>query len=91
MDQQFVASDAQSGSGQSEESWHAGLDSEDERALDQAREDSSAIVEEIPTEEKSLGWFSVISLLLNRMIGQCYSQPRPRRAPGFLALLFLHL
>jgi len=70
MDQESVISNAESEGRRSSESWQPGLDPEDERALEQAREDGGAIVEEIPTEDDSLGWFSVICLLLNRMIGE---------------------
>ncbi|GAB1312831.1 hypothetical protein MFIFM68171_03041 [Madurella fahalii] len=49
--------------------WHHGLDPQDAARLVQAREDRSAIVEEIPTKEGSLGAFSVACLLFNRMIG----------------------
>ncbi len=70
MDQQSVISDSESGNGQNTDStWRPGLDPEDEHALNQARDDHSAIVEEIPTDKDSLGWFSVLCLLLNRMIG----------------------
>ena len=70
MNHQSVISDAESiGRRSSESSWRPGLDPEDEHALAIAREDRTAIVEEIPTEDDSLGWFSVACLLLNRMIG----------------------
>lgn len=49
--------------------WHPGLRPEDAHRLSIARGDSSAIVEEIPTEQDSLGAFSVVCLLFNRMIG----------------------
>ena len=70
MDRQSVISNAESDGGRSSGSWRPGLDPEDELALEQAREDGAAIVEEIPTDDDSLGWFSVICLLLNRMIGK---------------------
>jgi hypothetical protein len=50
-------------------SWRPGLDPRDVNRLIDARKDSSAIVEEIPTDNDSLGAFSVICLLFNRMIG----------------------
>ena len=49
--------------------WRRGLDSRDVERLNQAKEDHSAIVEEIPVEKASLGAFSVACLLFNRMIG----------------------
>jgi hypothetical protein len=49
--------------------WRRGLDPRDEERLNQAREDHSAIVEEIPVAKASLGAFSVACLLFNRMIG----------------------
>jgi hypothetical protein len=49
--------------------WRRGLDPRDEERLTQAREDRSAIVEEIPVEKASLGAFSVVCLLFNRQIG----------------------
>ena len=74
MDRQSIISQVESTGGQSNDSWQPGLDPEDERALEQAREDSTAIVEEIPTDEDGLGWFSVICLLFNRMIGTLCSR-----------------
>jgi hypothetical protein len=71
MDNRSIVSDAESGSGQSEEIWQQpGLDPEDQRALELAREDGDAIVEEIPTDSESLGWYSVLCLIFNRMIGE---------------------
>ncbi|KAK4175297.1 putative high-affinity methionine permease [Triangularia setosa] len=49
--------------------WAPGLDPQDQQALYEAREDNDAIVEEIPSEKDSLGRFSVLCLIFNRMIG----------------------
>lgn len=49
--------------------WAPGLDPQDQQALYEAREDHDAIVEEIPSEKDSLGRFSVLCLIFNRMIG----------------------
>ncbi|KAK4221989.1 high-affinity methionine permease [Podospora fimiseda] len=49
--------------------WAEGLTIEDRIALDQAQADGDALVEEIPKSKDALGWFSVICLLYNRMIG----------------------
>lgn len=74
-DQQSVStSDPELGRAQNavaggEDDWQHGLDPRDAVRLAEAREDGSAIVEEIPTEEDSLGAFSVACLLFNRMIG----------------------
>ncbi|KAK4185802.1 putative high-affinity methionine permease [Podospora australis] len=53
----------------SEEEWVPGLDPQDQVALNEAKEDADAIVEEIPSEKDSLGRFSVLMLIFNRMIG----------------------
>ncbi|KAK5654594.1 hypothetical protein OQA88_7224 [Cercophora sp. LCS_1] len=50
-------------------SWRPGLDPRDKARLTQARNEQSAIVEEIPTDNASLGWYSVSCLILNRLIG----------------------
>ncbi|KAK3389245.1 amino acid permease-domain-containing protein [Podospora didyma] len=49
--------------------WRPGLDPRDEALLTQARKDHFAIVEEIPTDSASLGWYSVSCLIFNRMVG----------------------
>ncbi|KAK0705467.1 amino acid permease-domain-containing protein [Lasiosphaeris hirsuta] len=66
----------QSGSGQptttgrdGDTGWRPGLDPSDEARLTQARKEQFAIVEEIPTDNASLGWYSVSCLILNRLIG----------------------
>ena len=51
--------------------WVPGVPSrEDQIAIVQARGDHSAIVEDIPTQKDNLGIFSVLCLLLNRMVGE---------------------
>ncbi|KAJ4307254.1 hypothetical protein N0V88_000635 [Collariella sp. IMI 366227] len=49
--------------------WRRGLDPRDVARLNEASGDPSAIVEEVPVEEDSLGAYSVSCLLFNRMIG----------------------
>ncbi|KAK0655084.1 amino acid permease-domain-containing protein [Cercophora newfieldiana] len=62
-------SEPASGGGQDSGEWRPGLDPHDRARLTQAQSDPFAIVEEIPTEKSSLGWFSVSCLIFNRMIG----------------------
>jgi amino acid transporter len=65
--------DPQPGNGQpgdsDEDDWESGLDAQDRLALNQARADGDALVEEIPSAKDALGIFSVICLIYNRMIG----------------------
>ncbi|KAK0703923.1 amino acid permease-domain-containing protein [Lasiosphaeria miniovina] len=49
--------------------WRPGLDPSDEARLTQAQKEQFATVEEIPTDNASLGWYSVSCLILNRLIG----------------------
>ncbi|KAL1838771.1 hypothetical protein VTJ49DRAFT_2233 [Mycothermus thermophilus] len=49
--------------------WRPGLDEADYEELNRARADKSAIVEDIPVEDSSLGAFSVACLIFNRTIG----------------------
>ena len=49
--------------------WGPDLDQEDLDMLQQAREDPHAIVEERPRGPQRLGYFSVLCLIFNRMIG----------------------
>ncbi|KAL2265778.1 hypothetical protein VTJ83DRAFT_6878 [Remersonia thermophila] len=49
--------------------WRRGLDDADYEELNRARADRSAIVEEIPVDDSSLGGFSVACLIFNRTIG----------------------
>jgi hypothetical protein len=74
QDQRSVTSDPERGSipapaASNGVRWRRGLDPRDVDRLNQAREDHSAIVEEIPVDKASLGAFSVACLLFNRMIG----------------------
>jgi len=74
-DQQSVTSDPEPGitpapaASSNGVRWRRGLNPEDVDRLNQAREDRSAIVEEIPVDSAGLGAFSVACLLCNRMIG----------------------
>lgn len=52
-----------------EDDWAPGLDPQAQIAVDQARADPNALVEEIPSEKDALSWFSVLCLIFNRMIG----------------------
>lgn len=67
LDQRSIASEPEVGDMQGE--WRPGLDRRDVDRLTKARQDSSAIVEEIPSDKDSLSAFSVMCLLFNRMIG----------------------
>lgn len=49
--------------------WRRGLNQQDVDRLNRATEDHSAIVEEIPLDKASLGAFSVLGLVFNRMTG----------------------
>ena len=57
------------GTGDGDTVWRPGLDPIDEARLTQARKEQFAIVEEIPRDDASLGWYSVSCLILNRLIG----------------------
>jgi hypothetical protein len=49
--------------------WSPGLDPRDVARLNQAEHDRFAIVEEIPVKKASLGPYTVVCLLFNRIIG----------------------
>ena len=69
-EQQSIRSEPASDTGEDGGEWRPGLDPHDQARLTQAKSDPFAIVEEIPTEKSSLGWFSVSCLIFNRMIGE---------------------
>lgn len=54
---------------ENETRWRRGLNQQDVDRLNRAEEDHSAIVEEIPLDKASLGAFSVLGLVFNRMTG----------------------
>ncbi|KAM7186212.1 high-affinity methionine permease [Naviculisporaceae sp. PSN 640] len=69
VDRTSLPSNSASPSDSDDGGWHPGLDPSDEARLEQLRNDKTAIVEEIPSEKSSLGWYSVSCLIFNRMIG----------------------
>jgi hypothetical protein len=54
---------------QEEEDWAPGVDARDLEALQNARNDDSKIVEEAPEEPNRMGYYSILCLVFNRMVG----------------------
>jgi len=68
---------------QQDSQWAEGLDEEDLNELRQARDDDTKIVLESPVR---LGYYSLLCLIMNRMIGMIYQRFK-RNAPEVLELL----